>query len=74
MALFTNKELYSFWEECKQTQCSTDLVLFIFLPDTAVHTKNETSFFQNYLQLLTWFYLFQIIKQSMESKYLWLKT
>ena len=82
MALFTNKELYSFWEECKQTQCSTDLVLFIFLPDNAVHfikkqglhTKNETSFFQNYLQLLTWFYLFQIIKQSMESKYLWLKT
>ena len=53
MALFTNKELYSFWEECKQTQCSTDLVLLIFLPDTAVHfikkqakglhTKNETS-------------------------------
>ena len=37
MALFTNKEFYSFWGECKQTQCSTDLVLFMFLPDTAVH-------------------------------------
>ena len=43
MALFTNKEFYSFWEECKQTQCSTDLVLFMFLPDTAVHFIKKTS-------------------------------